>query len=244
MINDQSPAIEPWFAALVDAERPPRTFEEAVERGVERHVNWRTLLPPGEALRIDWANGNVNAALPSVKWWPELDAPCRVGFTASPFLHAVAYALVLLQSAMCGTPGMAAIVERWVANRRRGSAADSNTVPLLPRESAAYRTTMTDATDAERVAMRDYDVAVDALLDATAAPIWVCVATLSAVYVLGLAGFEARVTARTMALLSAPGVDDTARRAALGMPTYHQFESPAIEAMTMESVAAATAAGE
>jgi len=236
------PSVEAWFAAIFDAEKPPRTFEEAVELGALRHENWRTLLPLGARMRVDWSH--IDVAHPSASWWLPIDsASTRVH--GPPLLHAVALSLLIVQTAMASTPGMSELVTRWVANRRRGSAADSNLVPLLPRESGAYRTTMTEATVAERETMAAYDAELDRLLTATEMPGWACVAAVSSAYIFRLEGFESRLTARTIAQLKALGVDalaDTARRAALGMPTYHQFESPEIEKMTMESVADVAAA--
>lgn len=238
------PQLEPWFAALLDAERPPKTFEAAIELGIARHSNWRTLLPSDVRLRVEWSK--IDVEHPSPDWWPAIDSLASTASAArdaSPFLRAIVFMLALIEQAMRSTPGMQKIVEAWVANRRRGAAANSATIPLLPRESGMYATTMTDASADEHKTMAAYDAALDRALDAAAPPLWALFAGSSAVYVLGLAGFESRLTARLMAGLKACGEGaegDAARRAALGMPAYHQFETPAIESATMESIAAAT----
>jgi len=234
-----TPQIAPWFAALIDPVHPPTSFESAVALAVARHTDWRSLLPPATALRVDWSG--IDLANPRTDWWlsPEharVDGPPTM-------LHAITLMLVLMQTAMQRADGMPVLIAAWVAERRRGSGADSNRVPLLARESNVYGTTMTDATEAERASMRAYDAAFEALLQATAPPLYATIAGLSAVLVLNIAGFEGRLSARAIAQLGALGsgdMADAARRSALGMPSYHRFETPAIEAMTMESVVAAT----
>jgi hypothetical protein len=144
-----------------------------------------------------------------------------------------------LHNAMCETPGMSAIVEEWTKNRAMGADCPPLRIPLLPRESATYCTTMTRATDEERKTMALYDVILATLVTAERlAPDELALAC-EVCYALQMAGFCAVIARAACSALQNILDNDDERRAAINMREKHEFETPEIAIMSQTSAMAA-----
>jgi hypothetical protein len=225
-----APPLEPWFADLLGLQKIDSFSNVAqILFGRLEVAKWASPCDTVIAA-VDWRGFDVEQ--PTSKWWESAHID-----DFNVLTHAATKVLVATQHAMRVDKRMPELVANWSANRARGAQADSEKIPLIARESGRYASTMTLTTDDEKAAMAAYDAAIDAFIARSEMPPWVGIAVLSSIYVMGMQGFESRFVFATMRDLRALG-DDAARRAMIDMVSHFQFETPAIEQMTHESIAA------
>jgi len=220
-VKDEVPMVilEPWFAEFLDPSSPPLSFDEVLCR-----KNALGVLDTQAPTPAHW---RINFTSPSTGVWTD----------ESVAYQPQAVALALIQYSISTTPGMLDIVREWTRNHRMGAQAPSERIPLLPRESGVYDTTMTTATDAERATMRAYDEKIANFLTTTEIPLAACGRIIEMFYDIRLPGVVGMFVCRLLNRLDNL-LDNYARRHALDMVSYDAFETKEVEAATLAACAA------